>query len=775
MANTCLHCQSPIPPTQTKFCCNGCAAAYSLIHNMGLSSYYTHRTLSEKETPLIPEEYHLTGIDQYITTNEKDISTLHLMVSGLHCAACVWLIETVLNKQNGITHARMNMTTRRLTISWNATQTTAQKLIEPIFKLGYSLLPYDPTLLNDQTHQEEKRLLIALAIAGFAAANVMLLSVGLWAGGKSLPTSTLSLLQYFSALIVLPATIWAGRPFFISAITALKYKRLNMDVPISLAVIITLALSLYDMVTATGETYFESTAMLLFFLLIGRYLDMRVRNKAQHAAEQLASLQAKVATRIQADGSFAIVPLNQLNVGDVLFIAKGESIPADGRITQGTTVLDSSILTGESLPQTAQVGSTIYAGCLNLENPIHIEVTHIGDNTNLAQITKLVEQATSTKNTYTILADKVAQLYAPIVHILALATFLLWWLYLSASFHTAVLYATSVLIITCPCALALAVPAVQVVVVSRLLRLGILIKSGSALERLKETTAFVFDKTGTLTTGKFTIISGGTPQQRKLAAQLAKHSQHPLAQAVAKLYPDTKPLEKVTEITGQGLTAIIDGKTIKLGNASFCEAPQKPTLKNGETDIWLKVGDDTPILFTCADTLRPDAEKLIHQLKQQNYPVYLLSGDTEQTVQYIANKVNISEYYATRTPQQKYDFLKKLEQNGHRILMCGDGINDAPSLACAHISLTLSSSSQIAQTQADIILQQEHLLDILIALNLAQKAHKTAYINIALSFAYNAITIPLAMAGFITPLWAAVFMSLSSLTVTLNALRLSRI
>jgi Cu2+-exporting ATPase len=700
------------------------------------------------------------------------------MVGGIHCAACVARLERTFGHTAGVTRARVNLTTRRMLIDYNPALTTPEDLMALGESIGYTMQPYDPGLLERADRKAERHLLLCIAVAGFASMNVMLLSVALWAGHTEMDAATRLFMQAISALIVVPAVAYAGMPFFTHAWRALRHGSVNMDVPISLAVILTTSLSVADTWLGAGETYFESAAMLLFFLLVGRYLDTRARGKNRSAAEQLIKLQSQHVRRIKADGTVESIPPTALKVGDLILVPAGQRIGADGTVEDGISALDLAFLTGESLPQTVTPGQPVPAGALNVEAPLRICVSAVGEATTLAQLAKLVDEATQAKNKYTRLADRVARAYAPLVHTLALGTFLVWFFALGASFHQSLLYAAAVLIVTCPCALALAVPAVQVALVSKLLRHGIILKVPDALERLIAIQSVVFDKTGTLTTGHLTLVSNPPAKALAIAAAMALHSTHPLSMAIAAAAPNTTPWPKVKEHPGKGLSATHNGHTYKLGSPGFCNVLAPVDLKDGQSAIILTstAPNFKPITFVLADTLKPDATATLHQLQTMGLTSYLLSGDAPATVQTIGQQAGLpaSHILGGQTPKQKYAFLKNLEAQNQPALMCGDGMNDAPSLAAARVALSFGTASAIAQTSADFILQDESLRNIPRLYRWAWQGHRAVLMNFGLSFAYNIVTVPMAMAGYITPLGAAVAMSTSSLLVVMNALRIAR-
>lgn len=764
-ATACKHCNEPCID-RVDFCCNGCEGAYHVVKGLGLDKYYKNRVIDENMRPLIPSDNSALNFDDFTIINDST-STLYLMVDGVHCAACIWLIETVLAKETGIIEGRMNMSTRRLTIKWDNSKTDATTLLKQINQLGYRLMPYDPETLENKDKEAEKSLLIALAVAGFASMNIMLLSVAIWSGADLQP-HTRNFFEWLSALIGLPTLIYAGRPFYTSAFESLKHKRVNMDVPISLAVITTGALSLFETITRYGDTYFDSAIMLLFFLLIGRYLDMRTRGKARGIAEQLGTLQVASATLITNNNRHKTVATKDLKVGDIILVSRGESIAADGVIVQGDSHIDSSMMTGESLPLSVHLNDTVHAGCLNIDNPIQVKITATGNETALAEIANLVEQATNSKSTYTRIADRAAQLYAPIVHTLAAATLSFWWWH-TGNFHDALLVAVSVLIITCPCAIALAVPAVQVAVNSKLLRMGIIIKNSDALEKLKNIKHVFFDKTGTLTLGQLSLKANLNNHDLQIAASLAQNSKHPLSVALTKIFNGAfLSLKNIKEIAGKGIEAEYNGSRIALGNTAFCGVTKSKKTHSAHT--WFICGNNTPTLLEFEDTLRPQSKSTVSKFDAVAIKSSVLSGDQNESVQVVSSACGIHSYYAQQTPKDKHDIII----NEGLALMVGDGINDAPSLAAAHVGITFSNASDIARTSADIIIQNQTLNSVWQVYQAAKQAHNAIIINFAIALAYNSVAIPLAMMGKITPLWAAVFMSTSSLTVMLNSLRLAK-
>ncbi len=700
--------------------------------------------------------------------------SLELIVEGLHCGGCVRRIETALAQQPGLSLGRVNLTTRRLALRWQGAAARAPELARAVEQLGFHVVPYDAERLRSGDALAEKELLRALAVAGFAAGNVMLLSVAVWAGhAQDMGPATRGLLHWFSALIALPAIAYAGRPFFRSALAALRAGRTNMDLPIALAVLLAAGVSLWETAEGGPHVYFEAAVGLLFFLLIGRYLDRRARGKARGAAERLLALENRPVTVLRPDGTQARLPAEQIRADMTVLVAAGERIAVDARVRAGESELDNSLISGESLPVPAGPGDPVFAGTLNLAAPLTLEVTAVGGRTLLAEIVRLMELAEQRSAKYVALADRVARLYAPLVHSLALLTFLGWVLFAGVPWQTALLTAVSVLIITCPCALGLAVPAVQVIASGRLLGRGVLLKSATALERLATVDTVVFDKTGTLTEGRPELQGQALdPGGLALAASLAGASRHPLARALLRAAPEVALAEGVRELPGRGLTLPTEAGEIRLGSRRWCGLPEDASADGPE--LWLTAPDSAPRRFAFVDRPRADAAAVIAALEDSGLSVELLSGDRAAPVARVAGELGITKWRAACSPADKVAHLEALRARGQRVLMVGDGLNDAPALAAALVSLSPSSAIDISQTAADAVFQGRSLGPVLELLGVARRAEHLVRENLWLAFGYNALTIPLAMAGLVTPLIAAIAMSTSSLVVIANALRLGR-
>jgi P-type Cu2+ transporter len=762
----CAHCGAPVGSGNERFCCIGCAGAYRLVQELGLGRYYVTRTLEAETRAPQPPQADAIDLSQGAVAAADGTASLSLLVDGLHCAACVWLIESALKRQPAVTEARVTFTTRRLQLRWRGGVDGAAPLAALVQRLGYRLVPDDPDRAAALAGDEERRLLRALAIAGFAAGNVMLLSLAVWSGGAGdMGAATRDLLHWVSALIALPAVVFGGAPFFRSAWQALRHRRTNMDVPIAVGVVLTSAMSLYETIISGPHAYFESVVMLLFFLLIGRYLDLRARGRARSAAQLLLALTTHHAMVVDADGKVKRLAATAVELGAQVLVAPGERIPVDGRVVSGASAVDRSLIDGESTPAPIAAGDLVLAGMVNLSAPLYLTVTATGNRTFLAEIVRLMEAAEQGRARLVALADRVARLYAPAVHGLALGTFVLWLFF--APWQQALLNAVAVLIITCPCALGLAVPAVQVIASGRLMRRGILLKSATALERLATVDMVVFDKTGTLTTGRLALEAADiTPERLRLAAGLAASSRHPLSDALRRACPDAPAIDGTVEHQGAGLSA----GPLRLGSRAFCGVAS--ATDDDRPELWLTQRDALPTRFTFRDELREDAAAVIDALRRAGIQVSLLSGDRTPVVAAVVRRLGIAEWRAEQAPVEKHAVLAAAAAQGRKVLMVGDGLNDAPALAAAFVSMSPASAADVSQTAADVVFQGRSLNAVSETLAVARHSQHLVRENIALAIAYNALAVPLAMLGLVTPPLAAFAMASSSLIVLGNALRL---
>src|SRR6056297_920203 len=692
-----------------------------------------------------------------------------LSLPTIHCSACITKIEKALNAHPGVRSARVNLTLKRASIEADP-DVTAQEMKTLVEALGFEAHELDAGTLNATANDRAGReLLMRLAVAGFASMNVMLLSVSVWSGAAD---ATRDLFHWISAAIALPTIAFSGQPFFRNAWAALSHRQLNMDVPITLAILLAIITSLWETSLSGKHAYFDAALALTFFLLAGRYLDHRTRAIARSAAEELTALEVPRATRVAEDGSEEVVNVAELAVGDLILVRPGARMPVDGEISQGTSELDRSLLTGETVPVFAGVGQGVSAGEVNLTGPLTIRANAVGQDTSLHQMADLVAIAESGRSRYTSLADKAAKLYAPGVHILSALAFVGWYLY-TFDLRTALNIAAAVLIITCPCALGLAVPAVTTAASGRLFRKGMLIKHETALERLAQVDTVVFDKTGTLTAGtpELTNFDQLPRADVELALALAQGSSHPLAQAITRAAREAgiapAQVTDVTEVPGYGTKAQLNGHEVRLGRASWTGAQGC-----AETATFLQNGDAAPVAFVFADRLREGAAEAVQALKDAGKTVYLMSGDTTPAVEALANRLGITRWLAEALPADKSSRIQALNDEGAKVLMVGDGLNDTAALAAAHVSISPATALDAARVASDIVLLGGDLSPIASACDTARAATRRIRENFRIATVYNVIAVPLAVAGLCSPLIAALAMSASSITVSLNALRL---
>ncbi|MGD9785369.1 MAG: heavy metal translocating P-type ATPase [Hyphomicrobiaceae bacterium] len=709
--------------------------------------------------------------------NTPLIETATLIADTMYCGTCMTSIEDALAKVPGVQRARVNLTTKRVAVSYDPARTSTQQLIETLDGIGFPAAELVAGRAAE-TDARDRDFLKRLGVAGFAAANVMLLSVSVWAGVASdMGESLRSLLHWLSALIALPAIAYAGQPFFASAKQALRGRRLNMDVPISLGVLLATAMSVFQTARGSDQVYFDAAITLLFFLLIGRYLDQSMRTRAAGAAANLLGLKAVTATLLAVDGSSQRVSARGLKAGDRVLVASGERFPVDGIIEDGRSEVEESLITGESLPRPIMAGETVYAGTVNGAGAVIVAATAADQSTLLAEISRLMDAAEQGRGRYVRLADRAARIYAPAVHLLSGVTFA-GWMALGFGWETALTTAIAVLIITCPCALALAVPAVQVAANSRLMRRGIILKSADGLERLAEVDYVVLDKTGTLSLGEPELIERDTVADDVLrhAAALAATSRHPYSRALVRAARErgiaVVAAADVRELPGQGLERDTGAGSERLGSPAFTADGVLVGNSDAASLLAYRAPEGQVILFRFRDTLRPDAGDVVQRLHAAGYGVELLSGDSAAAVEAAAVATGIEQYTARTDPAGKLARLNSLSADGRRVLMIGDGLNDAPALAAGHASLSPAGAADISQTAADAVFQGKALAPVIEALAVAKAARRMALQNFAIAIGYNIVFVPLAMLGYVTPLIAAIAMSASSIAVTGNAIRL---
>lgn len=714
-------------------------------------------------------------LSMFVTRDADGIARMELAVDGVGCASCIRKIEEGLKAMPGIANARLNFTDRRLVVGWREDKIGPGDVIYALERIGYRSHPFRPQQAESDEAQHAKWLLKCLAVAGFAAMNVMLLSVSVWSGNVTDMTGeTRDLFHWLSAAIALPAAAYAGQPFFISALRALRTGRTNMDVPISIGVVLALGMSLAETITHAEHAYFDSALMLLFFLLCGRTLDHAMRRKTRAVAGNLAALKAEVAHRLSDNNEVVSVPSAGLRPGDRVLVRPGDRVPADGVILSGSTELDESLVTGETMRRVAMAGAEIYAGSRNHSGAITMKVTAVAGGSLIDEVQKLLDSAILDKSRIVRLADRAAQLYAPVVHLTAALT-VIGWLIAGASIHDAIVTGIAVLIITCPCALALAIPVVQVVASGALFRSRIIVNAGDAIERLAHADTIVFDKTGTLTLPEAQLDNTAAvpPDLLERAARVALSSHHPLAAAIARHAERRTPYDGAVEEAGRGVRAIVDGAEARLGSPQFCGIAAPWDGPSGMSHIVFS-HDGRSAVLSVRQTLRPGAQETVRALAALGLDLHILSGDRIDAVAPIAAALDIRSWQAGLKPAEKIACLAEMKAAGRRVLMVGDGLNDAPALAAAYVSLSPISAAEITQAQADAVFLGEPLTPVLDAMRIARQARALMMENLWIAVLYNAVAVPVAIAGGVTPLIAAAAMSGSSVIVTLNALRARR-
>ena len=707
-------------------------------------------------------------LGRYIHAGKDGVSRFEAAIKGARCAGCIAKIEGGVRALPGVFDVRLNLSTGKLLTSWRG-KPDPQAVLRRVRDLGYEVQPFDAPQVMSAAEQEGRLLLRCLAVAAFGTIFVMGLTDSVWYGRDMSPSLRQSFFWLAGAVSV-PVTLYAGQPFFSSAWRALKARTTSMDVPIAAALLLSLGLSFWQAGTHQQHTYFDAAVMLAFLLLVGRYLDHHLRDKAQGAARHLLALQSQLARRLRGDGTVEAVAARDLMVGDHVLLAPGDRLAVDGRLLSPQADLDVSLVTGESLPLTAHAGTALHAGSVNAGAACQVEATARMDDSLIADLARLLEVGRQRRNAYVRAADKAARLYVPVVSVLSILV-LAGWLLAGAPVGSAVTNAIAVLIITCPCALGLAVPAVQVAATGRLFAQGLLVKSGDALERLADIDTVIFDKTGTLTRGVLTLENAADIPVGALekAALLARASTHPLARALAMAVGDGPVAQDVREESGAGLEAVLEGVVHKLGSARWCGMPA--TGAGGE--LWYRAGDADPIRFVFGDSLRTDAAKTVMALRMRGIAVEMLTGDGGGMAAQMAEQADIRVWHAGVGPQQKAARLESLRADGRRVLMVGDGLNDAAAMALAHVSIAPGSAADISQLAADMVLQGEKLGLIVEAVDVARKVRRLVRQNFLLAALYNVLAVPLAATGLVTPLIAAGAMASSSILVSLNALRLA--
>jgi Cu2+-exporting ATPase len=758
----------------------------------GLTDYYRHRTATSVTAQnLVPEELHNLAIyDQpevqrsFVTNEPRDaaeIKQASLILEGIVCAACVWLNERHVNALPGVIEFRVNYATHRAHVKWDNTLIHLSEILGAIAAIGYIAHPFDPGRQEQLYKKEKSQALRRLAVAGLGAMQVMMLAVALYAGDyQGMESRMQTFFRWVSLLIASPVVLYSARPFFISALRDLKRMQLGMDVPVALAIGGAYLASVWATLSRSGEVYFDSVTMFTFFLLAGRYLEMGARHRAGQAAEELVKLLPAMATRLTETGE-EVVAVVELAPGDRVRVKPGDSIPADGRVIEGSSSVDESLLTGESLPLTRSIHDEVVGGTVNVESPLIIEVEKVGEDTVLAAIQRLLHRAQTEKPRLAGLADRVAGIFVGVILLLALLVGWWWWQHQPDEAFWIVL---SMLVVTCPCALSLATPAALTAATGSLTRLGVLTTRGHALETLARASHIILDKTGTLTTGRLHLeqitLQGSLDESAclRIAAALEQASEHPVARALSHEVTDAPLAREVEAIPGQGLQGLVDGVRYRIGQPGYvCELLGQSLdniVEGTQTEVWLASEQGLLAVFSLSDSLRPGAAEAVADLRQLGLTPLLFSGDSEAAVAKVAQQLGMQDFCARMRPEDKLHAMHALQAKGALVAMVGDGVNDAPVLAGAQVSLAMGSGTQLAQASADMVLLSEHLPHLPRAVEMARATLRIIRQNLGWAVVYNIVALPLAAMGYVAPWMAAIGMSASSLIVVLNALRLNK-
>ncbi|MCF8197236.1 MAG: heavy metal translocating P-type ATPase [Sulfuritalea sp.] len=805
----CYHCGLPIPAgvdfsveidrQPRAMCCAGCQAVAQAIVDSGLADYYRHRdAMPESPREALPQALADFGLFDHPDVQKNFVRRANgaageheqeaaLILEGITCAACVWLNETHVRSQPGVTSIEINYTTRRARVRWDERVTRLSAILEAIAAIGYRAHPYDIGRAEELAQKERKAALWRLFVAGFGMMQVMMYAVPVYLADGDMTPDIEQLMRWASLILTLPVMLYSAAPFFVSAWRDMKLRRVGMDVPVALGIGAAFVASVWATLTASGEVYFDSVTMFVFFLLTGRYLEMMARQKAARSVETLARAIPAFATRLAAwpaDSEGERVAVAELRAGDAVQIKPGETVPADGCVLDGESAADESLLTGESLPVTKAVGDALIGGSVNTASPLVMRVERVGEETRLAAIQRLMERAAAEKPRLVEMADRVAGRFIIALLILAVGTALAWW-WIDAS--RALWVFVAVLVVSCPCALSLATPAALTVATGALAAQGVLVTRGHAIEALAHVDRFIFDKTGTLTAGRMQLVEliplGADGEQASaLAAALERGSEHPIARALASKSGGGTEVDALRATTGAGVEGRVSGRVWRLGRLEFVAglhgmavpAELQEKLGAGDTAIALGSADGWAAFFFLNDSLRPDASPMVAALSAARVNLSIFSGDTQAAVSRVGRALGIDDARGGLLPEDKHAALKALQSSGEVVAMVGDGVNDAPVLAQAQVSIAMGGGADLARANADVVLLGNNLQALPQGLALARRTMRIVKQNLVWAFAYNLIAIPLAMTGWVTPWMAGIGMSASSLLVVLNALRLQR-
>lgn len=800
---SCFHCGLPVPQgthysveinnESQPMCCPGCEAVATAIVENNLTSFYKHRTdKSQTAGELIPDE--LMRLDLYdkpqlqktfVRDDEGDVKEASLMLEGIVCAACVWLNENYVTSLPGVIEFRVNYSTHRAQLKWHNDEINLSKILKSIESIGYHAHPFDPSRQESLHKKEKHKAVRRLLVAGLGMMQVMMVAIALYAGVGGMDADIREFLRWVSLGFAIPVIFYSAQPFFKSAWRDLKRKQLGMDVPVSLAMGSAFLASFWATVTGVGEVYYDSVTMFVFFLLSGRYLELIARHKAGRAAEELVKLVPATATRIKSNGEHEVVTTAELEKNDRVLVKPGEVIPADGRVIDGISSVDESLLTGESLPRSKKLSDTVVGGTVNIESPLTVNVTSVGEDSFLSSVMRLLDRATSEKPSLTRAVDKIAGWFITVLLLIATGVAVYW---AGHDPQHAFEITLSVLVVTCPCALSLATPAALTAATGRLTEIGLLTTRGHALETLAATTHIIFDKTGTLTYGqleaeKITLLQDRVDESelRAMVSSIEKDSEHPIAKALGNLSDKKVNVESVLAEPGQGIEAVYKNTKHRIGKLNYVmditDQGQPDLDIDNDVKSTVFIADEAGLLamINIQDQLRNEAKNTIDALKMLGLKIVLLSGDQQSVVDHVASELAIDEAKGECLPDDKLRYMQNLQQQGHIVAMVGDGVNDAPVLAASQVSLAMGSGTQLAHASADMVLLSENLRHLVTGVEMSRQTLRIIRQNFGWAIGYNLLAVPLAMMGLIAPWMAAIGMSLSSLVVVINALRLRKV
>ncbi|HEX4869605.1 MAG TPA: heavy metal translocating P-type ATPase [Moraxellaceae bacterium] len=787
---SCFHCGLPVPDrlelrapvlgAPRAFCCEGCRAVAETIVASGLEDYYRDRDRRAEGPAPLPgaltqlQVWDHPAAQKDVVAREGDKAAAELTLENLNCAACAWLIEKKLHQEGGVLQASVNLSTHRLHLEWDSTRTSLGSLLGTLAGVGYRAHPYRSDAHAGQLRKESRDLLKRLALAGFGMMQVMMyagaLYVGHWSG---IEDEYRHYLNWINLLISTPIFLYSGLPFYRSALVALRNRHLNMDVPVSLAIVVAFLASVWATVSGRGDTYYDSITMFIFFLLTSHFLEMRARQRAGDVAATLMALAPQLATRVEADGTLAVVGAAELAPGDRVVVKPGETIPADAEVVEGRSAVSEALLTGEPLPVAKDVGDSVIGGSLNSDGSLLLRVTRAAGEGTLGALNRLLNRALAEKPLLAKRADAIAQVFVALVLVFAVLVFAVW-LRLD-DFHHAFWITLAVLVATCPCALSLATPVALTSATSTLAERGFLISRGHVLETLAQATHIVFDKTGTLTTGTLRIAGtearrGSIEEATRIVCALEQRSEHPVARAFQALpAPSLPAVADLEHVAGAGVAGTVDGRRYRFGHAAFALGRDSGADRD---QLWLADEDGALAAFRLTDTLRPEAAGVVQALQQRGLATCLLSGDPSASPLAMARELGMDEARGGLSPEQKRDRVRALQESGAIVVMVGDGVNDAPVLAQAHLSVAMASGTDLAQLTADSLLLRDDLRTLVVARDTARRTGRIIRQNLGWALAYNLSALPLAAVGWLPPWAAALGMSASSLVVVGNALRL---